>query len=207
MWVTARRALPLAAGLKPMFHHREAPTGSKPRRQNSFPPIKGIIDMSMRPRLWSLNGLATELGRDRRTMGKVLATSPADGKLSGHPAWLLTTALRALDGYEEPRTVSAVNSGDPLLGNLIDRIENWQEVHSDPPIEWPIGATAEGLGLSVETLVIWLRSGMPYANEGNLVTGAGFVLVPSWVIDWQAKLTVLNKLFGNKHTARQLGVE
>jgi hypothetical protein len=31
--------------------------------------------------------------------------------------------------------------------------------------------------------------------------------VPSWVIDWQAKLTVLNKLFGNRHTARQLAIE
>ena len=100
-----------------------------------------------------------------------------------------------------------MDSGDPLLGNFIDRVENWQEVHSDPRIEWTIEATADGLGLSVETLVIWLRSGMPYAREGDWATGAGFVLVPSWVIDWQAKLTVLNKLYGNLHTTRRLALD
>jgi hypothetical protein len=163
--------------------------------------------MSMRPRLWSLNGLATELGRDRRTMGKILSTTPPDGRLNGHPAWFLTTALNAVEEYERPQTAPTSDAADALLGSYIDRVEHWQEVHSGPQIEWTIEATAEGLGLTIETLVIWLRSGMPYAREGDWATGTGFVLVPSWVIDWQAKLTVLNKLFGNKLTARQLGVE
>jgi hypothetical protein len=163
--------------------------------------------LSMVRKLWSLNALSTELGRDRRTVSKMLAMTPPDGRLNGHPAWLLTTALRALYAYEEPQPASAANSADVLLGSFIDRVVHWQEIHRGPPIEWTIEATAEGLGLTIETLVIWLRSGMPYAKEGNWVTGAGFVLVPSWVIDWQAKLTVLNKLFGNKHTERQLGVE
>src|SRR5215218_6884863 len=143
--------------MQTVFHHKAAPIGAKFKRQNSFRPIRGFIDMSMRPRLWSLNGLATELGRDRRTMAKVLAATPPDGRLNGHSAWFLATALKALDEYERPHTASAMDSGDPLLGNFIDRVENWQEVHSDPRIEWPIGATGERLGLSVETLLIWLR--------------------------------------------------
>ena len=162
--------------------------------------------MSMRPRLWSQNGLATEFGRDRRTMGKILATTPPDGRLNGHPAWFLTTALKAFDEYERPEIASATDSGHPLLGNFIDRVENWQEVHSNPRVEWTIEATADALGLTVQTLLVWLRSGMPYAKEGDWATGADFVLVPSWVIDYQAKLTVFNKLFGDQHTARQLAL-
>jgi hypothetical protein len=163
--------------------------------------------LSMVRKLWSLSALSTELGRDRRTVSKILATTPPDGRPNGHPAWLLTTALRALYAYEEPQPASAANSAGVFLGSFINRVVHWQEIHRGPQIEWTIEATAERLGLTVETVVIWLRSGMPYAREGDWATGAGFVLVPSWVIDWQAKLTVLNKLFGDQHTARQLAID
>jgi hypothetical protein len=58
--------------------------------------------MGMTRRLWSLNGLETETGRDRRTLGKILSTVPADGRLGKHPAWYLTTVLAAIDRYENP---------------------------------------------------------------------------------------------------------
>ena len=61
--------------------------------------------------------------------------------------------------------------------------------------------------ISIETLLVWLRRGMPYAKEGDWASGAGFLLVPSWVIDWQANLTILNKHFGNRHTARQFALD
>jgi hypothetical protein len=67
--------------------------------------------MAMVKTLWSINALATELDRDRRTVAKALANMPADGRLSGKPAWFLDTALRALraDGRDSTR------DQDPLL--------------------------------------------------------------------------------------------
>jgi hypothetical protein len=61
--------------------------------------------MGMTAKLYSLNGLATELQRDRRTVGKALARVPPDGKTpSGDPAWHLVTALAALDRIEDRRS-------------------------------------------------------------------------------------------------------
>ncbi|MCJ2035762.1 hypothetical protein [Methylobacterium sp. J-068] len=50
----------------------------------------------MTKRLWSINALATELDADRRTIANALKRTPADGEISGHGAWFLTTALGAL---------------------------------------------------------------------------------------------------------------
>ena len=51
--------------------------------------------------LWSINGLATELGVDRRTVAKSLADVPPDGTTAGsHKGWFLPTALRVLGGNE-----------------------------------------------------------------------------------------------------------
>ena len=61
--------------------------------------------MGMTAKLYSLNGLSTELQRDRRTIGKALARVAPDGKTaSGDPAWHLTTALTALDRSEDRRS-------------------------------------------------------------------------------------------------------
>jgi hypothetical protein len=60
--------------------------------------------MSMTAKLYSISGLAVELGRDRRTVSKALARTPPDGKTaSGDDAWHLTTALRALDDRSDGR--------------------------------------------------------------------------------------------------------
>lgn len=50
----------------------------------------------MTKQLWSINGLATELDIDRRTIASALKTAPADGEIRGNPAWYLVTALSAL---------------------------------------------------------------------------------------------------------------
>src|SRR4051794_22604058 len=52
--------------------------------------------MSMTPKLWTVNGLSTELGLDRRSLASRLATTPGDSQVQGRPAWLLKTALAAL---------------------------------------------------------------------------------------------------------------
>src|SRR5215213_9800655 len=106
--------------------------------------------MSMRPRLWSLNGLATELGRDRRTMGKILATTPPDGRLNGHAAWFLTTALDAVDDFDRPPNMKASDQTDAMLGRFVDRVVHWREMHSGPRFEWAIETAAENLGISIK---------------------------------------------------------
>lgn len=54
--------------------------------------------MAMTRKLWSINGLATELGRDRRTIAKALETIPPDGDIRGARAWHMATATAALIG-------------------------------------------------------------------------------------------------------------
>jgi hypothetical protein len=51
--------------------------------------------MAMRPQLWTISGLATELGADRRTVAAKLAGVPPDGTVHGHPAWRMRAAMAA----------------------------------------------------------------------------------------------------------------
>ncbi len=54
--------------------------------------------MAMKPRLWSINGLAAELRTDRRTVAKRLHGVPPDGRKGGFDAWYLETALPYVRG-------------------------------------------------------------------------------------------------------------
>jgi hypothetical protein len=54
--------------------------------------------MAMTPQTYTLEALATETGRDRRTIGKALANVAPDGRDSrGRPVWKLATCMAALD--------------------------------------------------------------------------------------------------------------
>ena len=52
--------------------------------------------MALKAKLWSLNGLAIELDRDVRTIGKALAGVAPDGKVGKNPGYRIETALSAL---------------------------------------------------------------------------------------------------------------
>lgn len=52
--------------------------------------------MSMTRTLFSISGLATELGKDRRTISNALAAVPPDGQIGARPGWHMLTALAAL---------------------------------------------------------------------------------------------------------------
>ena len=53
--------------------------------------------MAMTPQAWSVNGLATELGLDRRTVAKRLAlVTPHSLASDGSPRWRLNDAIKAL---------------------------------------------------------------------------------------------------------------
>ena len=77
--------------------------------------------MAMTRQLWTLNGLATELGKDRRTLGRALRGVPADGTTKGgHQAWFMETALRALSAKDKASEEAATPPGF----EVIDRVEN-----------------------------------------------------------------------------------
>src|SRR5208283_597767 len=54
---------------------------------------QGVPTMAMKAKLWSLNGLATELGRDVRTLGKALSGVKPDGMVGKNPGYCIETAL------------------------------------------------------------------------------------------------------------------
>jgi len=78
--------------------------------------------MAMTRQLWSLNGLATELGKDRRTLGRALRNVAPDGTTGdGYRGWFMETALSALGA------VKNANNGAPPTPpgfHVIDRVEN-----------------------------------------------------------------------------------
>jgi hypothetical protein len=78
--------------------------------------------MAMTRQLWSINGLATELGKDRRTLGRALRHVPADGTTqSGYNGWFMETALRALSDKGKARVEEEAT---PPGLEIIDRVEN-----------------------------------------------------------------------------------
>ena len=52
--------------------------------------------MAMTAQLWTLNGIATELNRDRRAVGKAMSGVEPDGMKGKSKLWLMTTAVAAI---------------------------------------------------------------------------------------------------------------
>lgn len=64
----------------------------------------------MKPRLWTVSGLAVELGRSPRTIGKALSGVAPDGRSGTYAAWLMATAVNALLKHDHPEaTTGAFN--------------------------------------------------------------------------------------------------
>ena len=82
-------------------------------------------------KLWSLNGIALEVGRNFRTISRAMENAKPDGKEAGRPRWHLSTAIKALSEYEHRmeqetgRVVSrtAPERYDPQLERQILEIE------------------------------------------------------------------------------------
>ena len=78
--------------------------------------------MAMTRQAWSISGLATELGKDRRTIGKALRHVLPDGTTAGgYPGWFMETALRALSDKGKDSVEAAPT---PPGFEVIDRVEN-----------------------------------------------------------------------------------
>lgn len=77
----------------------------------------------LKPSVLSLNALSAELGKDRRTLARLLAEVPPDGETKeGHPLWKVSTAVAALEAKkvkpkESPEEIAArlaSSGGAPL---------------------------------------------------------------------------------------------
>lgn len=93
--------------------------------------------MAMPRQLWSINGLATELGKDRRTLGRALRHVPTDGTTqSGYKGWFMETALRALSDKGKARVEEEAT---PPGLEIIDRMENPVDKAQLSRLLWPCG--------------------------------------------------------------------
>jgi hypothetical protein len=117
---------------------------------------------------------------------KALCAVPPDGERGGNKAWLLETALRALENLDRPARKPDGNGPDPLLFMLLSRVEDWQELRKQPRSKRlkPIGTVTQMYGFTCVDALVWLRAGLPYAGEGDWETGEGFVLDTAWTFDW-----------------------
>ena len=161
----------------------------------------------MTRRLWSLNALATELGRDRRTIAKALRDVPADGRLSGAKPWFLETTLKALERMERP--TAAPIRADPLLEHFVWRVRDWRELCATDCRGMPlsIGGAAHMTGFEAEQILTWLRAGMRFIEQGDWETGQGFVLNSGWLIDWAILLRRAVVTTGDQAAAHELRIE
>jgi hypothetical protein len=136
----------------------------------------------MTPQLFSISGLAVELGVDRRTIAAKLRNVRPDGDLpGGSPGWRLTTALRALHGTALAATRSEVP--DPIASFLEDRLADPSLV-TGGRMRMSLAEAAGMLGEDDKTALHWLRAGAPFVSEGNWSTGTGFVIDLSHVVGW-----------------------
>jgi hypothetical protein len=63
--------------------------------------------------LWSVNGAAVALERDKRSLRKALKRVRPDGEERGHPRWRLPTIVDALNAFDAPAVVRPAKV-DPL---------------------------------------------------------------------------------------------
>jgi hypothetical protein len=153
--------------------------------------------MAMLPQLFSLSGLAVELGIDRRTIAAKLRNVRPDGNLPGGTSgWRLNTALRALD---RPRLGSS-RSGefDPIANLLENRMANPEIVAEGDRMLLTVSEAAQMLETDCETVLLWLRTGAPYSKVGDWRDGTGFVVDLSWLVNWLLLVGAHLTLMGNR---------
>ena len=116
----------------------------------------------------------------------------------------VNTALDAIECTRDSSTRPVSRARTSVLQHFLDRIHDWRDLCQGPPILFTIEDIAEMFDVSRETVLGWLRAGMPYRERGCFDTGEGFKLVLSWVIDWTFALNMLVRAFGDHQGRREL---
>jgi hypothetical protein len=159
----------------------------------------------MTKQLWSISALAVELGRDRRTIAAALRDVPADGMNGADRGWYLSTALAALGEGRSSRPASYAPR-ESVLAHWLHRLGGWREIYleREPQPVMSFAETCAVWKVDADTLLTWLRAGLPYADEGDFETGQGFTFRSSHVFDWVA---ALNCLGGSDAERRKLRID
>jgi hypothetical protein len=92
--------------------------------------------MPQTARLWTIAGLATELGRNVRTIASALRNTPPDGKCGRHPGWRMSTAVARLSLPADRRRS---NGGNEELYSDIERLagdlqRNLEKLAAEPSV-------------------------------------------------------------------------
>lgn len=163
-----------------------------------------------RGKLWSINALADELGKDRRTLSKFLTSIPPDGKLNGNPAWRLQTVLNAINPSASSERQGSLQRRHPVMEGILDRLDSWEEIYlgkDDAKVSLDVENIASLYHMQPETVLTWLRAGMPYHQKGDWKTGKGFLIQVPQASDWITSKIWLCRLFEDRDVARRLGLE
>ncbi|WP_442583129.1 hypothetical protein ACSBOB_14715 [Mesorhizobium sp. ASY16-5R] len=159
----------------------------------------------MAEKLFTLNGLAEKLGRDRRTVTAALRGVTPDGRAGRYDGWSLATAWRHLDKVSRNSERSETKHADLIF----DRLDAWPEIYGDDDKDemlFDFDVAAPLMRLDSEQLLLCLRAGMPYAQRGHFGTGKGFTIRIAWAIEWMTMTAASLKREGSFQLLEKLGL-
>lgn len=117
--------------------------------------------MAMTAKLWSVNGLATELDIDRRTLAKKLSGIEPDGEQRGNPAWKMRTAIDAIYGKSssEPNAIEVEKLAIMRAKRRSLELSNERREGAEAEFAWQeaaIQAMATYFHLRLRPIATWL---------------------------------------------------
>ena len=127
--------------------------------------------MAMTPRGWTINALATELERDRRTIAKKLAHVRPVEVRGRNKYYRLRDVLDALED-ESPR---------PAAPSPIDQVELFEMHLEGPPVTRTWAEIRDMLEIDDAELGRWVRYGCPFVDAGSLECSTGWTFSPGHV--------------------------
>jgi hypothetical protein len=163
--------------------------------------------MPMVKQAHSINSLAVELDRDRRTVAKALKGMRPDGmSATGRPGWFLETALRALQRTQRATGSGKSNEGCDSGGiiELFAQRARKKNPESDPGYVLDVDEAAKLFQQDRAAILTWLRAGMPYLKAGDWKTGEGFELLAHWIFDWITLALIASDAGGEQEAAAEL---
>jgi phage terminase Nu1 subunit (DNA packaging protein) len=123
--------------------------------------------MAMLPKLYTVSGLAVELGMDRRTIAAKLRDVRADGEVHGHPAWRIRTAAIAVLGTGDRPDLSAARAKLASTQEELARLRVERERGLLLPADEVEGAWQSAIGRSRALLL-----GIPPASADRILLEA-----------------------------------
>jgi hypothetical protein len=81
------------------------------------------------------------------------------------------------------------------------------KLRKKPHMEFSLDQFAKLLGQDCETVLVWIRAGMPYASMGNWKTGEAFFIRMPHAVDWLVLVGAHIDQWGDKAAASALRMD